>query len=501
MLTIRIEGLEIMKKKTFPKGFLWGGASAANQFEGGFSEDGRGLSTNDFVTAGSKDSGRKISIQLEDGTIQFIDVESPIPNGAKGVIDESTYYPSHKATDFYHHYKEDIRLLGEMGFKAYRMSISWTRIFPKGGIIGEKPNQAGLDFYKEVFQECKRFNIEPVVTLYHFENPVYLADHFNGWAGKETIECYMRYVQTVMEAYKDLVKYWIPVNEINVLRGYARLGVRDTSASIRYQALHHLFVANARVNKLGKKINSEFKIGCMLALSGIYPQDCKPENVFGALDFRRRALFFSDVMIRGYYPSYATNMLNELGAEIETTQEELELIKAYPSEFLAFSYYRTTVYNTNLPQRVDTGGQLGAKNPYLTQSPWGWPIDPLGLRYVLNELYDRYQKPLFIVENGLGMDDDVTSENTVEDDYRIKYLNDHIKEFMKAVTLDGIELIGYTAWGPIDLISSGTGEMDKRYGFVYVDLNSQGEGSMKRIKKKSFYWYKSVIESNGKMIK
>ncbi len=192
-------------------------------------------------------------------------------------------------------------------------------------------------------------------------------------------------------------------------------------------------------------------------------------------------------MIRGYYPSYATNMLNELGAKIETTQEELELIKAYPSEFLAFSYYRTTVYNTNLPQRVDTGGQLGAKNPYLTQSPWGWPIDPLGLRYVLNELYDRYQKPLFIVENGLGMDDDVTNENTVEDDYRIKYLNDHIKEFMKAVTLDGIELIGYTAWGPIDLISSGTGEMDKRYGFVYVDLNSQGEGSMKRIKKKSFY--------------
>lgn len=490
-----------MKKKKFPEEFLWGGASAANQFEGGFSEGGRGLSTNDFVTAGSKKSGRKISIQLLDGSVQMIDVESSIPDGAIGMIDESTYYPSHNATDFYHHYKEDIRLLGEMGFKAYRMSISWTRIFPNGGLFNEKPNQEGLAFYKQVFLECQRFKIEPIVTLYHFENPVYLADHYNGWAGKETIECYMRYARLVMEEYKDLVKYWIPINEINVLRGYARLGVRDTSASVRYQALHHLFIANARVNKLGKEINHDFKIGCMLALSGIYPQDCKPENVFGALDFRRRALFFSDVMMRGYYPSYAANMLSELGASIEISQEELDLIKTYPSDFLAFSYYRTTVYNTELPQRVDTGGQLGAENPYLEKTPWGWPIDSLGLRYVLNELYDRYQKPLFIVENGLGMNDEVTSDFTIEDDYRINYLNDHIKEFMKAVTLDGVDLIGYTTWGPIDLISSGTGEMDKRYGFVYVDLNSHGEGSMKRIKKKSFYWYKSIIESNGEAIK
>ena len=490
-----------MKKNNFPKNFLWGGATAANQYEGGYSADGRGLSTNDFVTAGTKKTGRRLSIRLIDGSTKLIDVESSIPTGAIGYIDDKIYYPSHKATDFYHNYKEDIHLLGEMGFKAYRMSISWTRIFPKGGIVGEKPNKAGIEFYKKVFEECKKYNIEPIVTLYHFENPVYLADKYNGWAGKETIECYMRYVEVVLNAYKNLVKYWIPINEINVLRGYARLGVRDTSASTRYQALHHLFVANARVNKLAIEICPEFKVGCMLALSGIYPQDCKPENVFGALEFRRRALFFADVMIRGYYPNYTANMLDELKASIKTTPEELELIKKYPSQFLAFSYYRTTVYNNTLSQRVDTGGQLGVENPYLAKTPWGWPIDPIGLRYVLNELYDRYQTPLFIVENGIGMDDVVEDNDVINDDYRIEYLRNHISELMKAVTLDGVDLIGYTTWGPIDLISSGTGEMDKRYGFVYVDLNNQGIGTAKRIKKKSYYWYKKVITTNGKDIK
>ncbi|MGQ4242173.1 glycoside hydrolase family 1 protein [Enterococcus casseliflavus] len=489
-----------MKKNGFPKDFLWGGASAANQFEGGYSADGRGLSTNDFVTAGTKNTGRKISIKLKDGSTDLIDVESSIPVGAVGYIDDSLYYPSHNATDFYHNYEEDIRLLGGMGFKAYRMSISWARIFPKGGIVGEEPNREGLDFYKKVLEECKKYGIEPIVTLYHFENPMYLADNYNGWAGKETIECYIRYVEVVMNEYKDLVRYWIPINEINVLRGYARLGVRNTSASTRYQALHHLFVANARANKLALEINKNFKVGCMLALSGIYPQDCKPENVFGALEFRRRALFFSDVMVRGYYPSYSANMLEELGASIKTTPDELKLIKEFPSQFLSFSYYRTTVYNSSLPQRVDTGGQLGAENPYLKKSPWGWPIDPIGLRYVLNELYDRYQTPLFIVENGLGMNDIVEDNDTINDDYRIDYLRSHINELMKAVTLDGVDLIGYTTWGPIDLISSGTGEMDKRYGFVYVDLNNQGVGSSRRIKKKSYYWYKKVIETNGKDI-
>lgn len=484
----------------FPKDFLWGGATAANQFEGGFLTEGRGLSTNDFVTAGTKSAGRKISIKFADDLTELIDVESSIPEEAVGYIDDSIYYPSHKATGFYHNYKEDIRLLGEMGFKAFRMSISWTRIFPKGGIEGEIPNEEGLIFYEKVFQECMKYGIKPIVTLYHFENPVYLADNYNGWAGKEIIECYMRYVKLVMTRYKHLVTYWIPINEINVLRGYARLGVRDTSASTRYQALHHLFIANARTNKLAQEISSDFKVGCMLALSGIYPEDCKPENVFGALEFRRRALFFADVMIRGYYPSYAGSMLEELGAIIETTPEELALIKAYPSQFLAFSYYRTTVYNTDLPQKVDTGGQLGSENPYLTKSPWGWPIDPIGLRYVLNELYDRYQAPLFIVENGLGMNDTVEVDGTINDDYRINYLRSHIKEFMKAVTIDGVDLIGYTTWGPIDLISSGTGEMDKRYGFIYVDLNNQGIGTLKRIKKKSYYWYKKLINTNGKDI-
>ncbi|WP_202895078.1 glycoside hydrolase family 1 protein [Paenibacillus sp. 23TSA30-6] len=487
----------IVGRKRFPENFLWGGATAATQYEGGYDKGGRGLATNDFLTEGTADSPRKVSVILKDGTKTFLDRELAIPEGAVGYIDENAYYPSHNATDFFSHYKEDIALFGEMGFKCFRMSISWTRIFPKGGIEGEQPNEEGLQFYENVFKECQKFNIEPLVTIFHFDNPAYLADNFDGWYGRETIDCYLRYCKEVFTRYKDQVKYWIPINEINVLRGYSRLGCREVSAQVRYQAMHHLFVANALANKLGHEINPDFKIGCMLALSGIYPEDCKPENVFGALEYRRRALFFSDVMMRGFYPSYTEAMFEDLGVTIVKEAGDDELIKEHLSDFLAFSYYRTSVYHTGVVQKTDTGGQHGAKNPHLPETAWGWPIDPIGLRYVLNELYDRYQKPLFIVENGVGMEDVVEVDGSIQDDNRIEYFQNHISEMKKAVCLDGVDLLGYTTWGCIDLVSSGTGEMKKRYGFIYVDLDDKGNGTLKRTKKKSFDWYKKVIRTNG----
>lgn len=485
-------------RNEFPENFLWGGATAANQYEGGYNEGGRGLATSDFLSAGSAANPRKVSVILKNGTKSWFLADEAIPEGAVGYIDENSYYPSHKATDFYHHYKEDIALLGEMGFKTFRMAISWPRIFPKGGIEGELPNEEGLRFYEDVFLECRKYGIEPLVTIFHFENPAYLVDHFDGWHGRETIDCYLRYCRVIFERYHDLVKYWITINEINSLRGFVRLGCHGTDAQTRYQSLHHLFVANALAVKLGHEINPDFKIGSMLSLSGIYPETCRPEDVMGTVEFRRRALFFSDVMMRGEYPAYAPAFFEQMNVKLAMEEGDEELIRSYIADFLALSYYRTTVYHAGLPERADTGGQMGVKNKHLPESPWGWPIDPIGLRYVLNELYDRYQKPLFVVENGLGMSDEIEEDGTIADDYRISYFRDHISEMKKAVCIDGVELLGYTSWGCIDLVSAGTGEMKKRYGFVYVDMDDEGNGDLKRIPKKSFYWYKHVIETNGR---
>ena len=484
-------------KNTFPEHFLWGGATAATQYEGGYNEGGRGLSTNDFLTGGSLTQARKVSCRMADGSIALFDREEEIPDEAVGFIVPELYYPSQKATDFYHHYKEDIALMAQMNFKCFRLSISWTRIFPLGGIPGEEPNEEGLKFYEDVFKECQKYKIEPLVTMFHFENPAYLADHYNGWADRFTLECFLRYCETLFKRYQTFVKYWIPINEINVLRGYSRLGCRKNDAQSRYQAMHHLFLANAGAVKLGHKISADFKIGCMLALSGLYPATCKPADVMGTLEYRRRALFFSDVMVRGYYPSYSATLFAQLGVTLKSMPGDKDLLQAYKSDFLAFSYYRPTVYETGMLQETDTGGQMGRKNPYLNSSSWGWPIDALGLRYVLNELYDRYQIPLWVVENGLGAEDELKPSGQIHDDYRIAYLREHIKEMKKAICQDGVDLMGYTSWGCIDLVSSGTGEMKKRYGYVYVDVDDKGNGSFQRIKKDSFYWYQQVIQSNG----
>ncbi|AVM70076.1 6-phospho-beta-glucosidase [Lachnospiraceae bacterium oral taxon 500] len=496
---------------SFPQNFLWGGATAANQYEGGYAEDGKGLAVADLITDGSQDDPRKIFYRLLDGREGSIGLGECIPVGAEGIIKEGYYYPSHVATDFYHHYKEDIALFAEMGFKVLRLSISWTRIFPNGD--DEQPNEAGLAFYDQVFDELRAHGIEPLVTILHFDLPVHLATQYGGWTNRRLIDFYLRYARTVFTRYKDKVKYWVTVNEVNVLGGYWTLGLASNNrwdeksfnqgetpkkdAALKFQALHHLMIASALANKAAREINSDFQMGAMLALSGIYPETCHPDDVFGAYAFRRKALLFSDVLFRGEYPNYAPSIFKEYEFTLQTVRGDMEILKQYPSDFLAFSYYRTTVFDRFSPNITTTGGQQGAPNPYLKTTAWGWPIDPAGLRFVLNELYDRYQKPLFIVENGIGAQDTVLPDGSIEDDYRLEYLRGHIQAIKKAIEIDHIPVMGYTPWGCVDIVSAGTGEMTKRYGMIYVDMDDKGNGTLKRSRKKSFYWYQRVISSNG----
>lgn len=499
---------------TFPKGFLWGGATAANQYEGGYDQLGRGLANSDFITAGSHTQSRRIYYKDQEGNIDFITLGQSMPLGCEPILKEGTYYPAHKATDFYNHYKEDISLFGEMGFKCYRFSIAWERIFPNGD--ESEPNEEGLKFYEDVIDECLKYGIEPLVTIMHFDMPYHLAKTYGGWANRKLIDFYLNFAITVMKRYKDKVKYWITVNEINVLQGFWTLGTytnekpektaegvaistvkySTTELAIKYQSIHHIMVASALANKAGHEINPNFMMGTMLALSGIYPKTCHPEDVIGAMQFRRRALVFADVMLRGYYPSYTKGIFKENNINIKMEEGDKEILKQYPSDYLAFSYYRTTAFDHTSSVTTTTGGQQASSNPYLKETPWGWPIDGIGFRYVLNELWDRYQKPLFCVENGMG-NIDMFENGTVNDDYRIDYFREHITEMNKAIEEDGVNLLGYTPWGCIDLISAGTGEMKKRYGFIYVDMDDQGNGTLKRYKKASFNWYKKVIATNG----
>ena len=499
----------------FPKGFLWGGATAANQYEGGYNEGGRGLANSDFITAGSHTEPRKIYYRDADGNVDFITLGESMPSGCEPILKDGTYYPAHKATDFYHHYKEDIALFGEMGFKCYRFSIAWERIFPNGDET--VPNEEGLKFYDDVIDECLKYGIEPLVTIMHFDMPYGLAKQYGGWTNRKLIDFYLNFATVLFKRYKDKVKYWITVNEINVLQGFWTLGtysshVNDNAKNnsdalakrflpkemgIKYQALHHIMVASSLANKVGHEINPDFMIGTMLALSGIYPKTCHPSDVLGAMQFRRRALIFADVMMRGYYPSYAKQIFKEYDFTIKMEKDDEEILRQYPSDYLAFSYYRTTAFDHTSSVTTTTGGQQASSNPYLKETPWGWPIDGVGFRYVINELWDRYQKPLFCVENGMG-NIDVFENEYVNDDYRIDYFREHISEMEKAIEEDGVNLLGYTPWGCIDLISAGTGEMKKRYGFIYIDMDDQGNGTLNRYKKASFEWYKKVIASNGK---
>ena len=464
----------------FPKNFLWGGATAANQCEGAYLTDGKGLNTTDVLTAGSASKERVNTMTIKD----------------------ELYYPSHNAVDHYGHYKEDIALFAEMGFKVYRLSINWARIFPNGD--DEYPNEAGLQHYDDVFDECRKYGIEPLVTMSHYETPLGLGK-FGSWTNRKAVDCFCKYSDTILKRYKEKVKYWLTFNEINCmsLLPWAAGGVaNDADEKARMIAAYHQLLASAKTVKNAHKINSEMKIGMMFAGIFSYPATCDPEDIFGDQQYMHKMLFYADVMCRGYYPNYKKKELERMGIELPILANDEQDLLDGKVDFLSYSYYMTLVAGKNsLDPNVTTGMiDTGYKNPYLQETPWRMPIDPKGLRYTLNMFYDRYQIPLMIVENGLGAYDKLEEDGSIHDDYRIDYLRRHIKEMKDAVELDGIPLMGYTSWGPLDIVSAGTGEMSKRYGYIYVDVDDDGKGTFKRYRKDSFYWYKDVIASNGEKL-
>ncbi|SJZ87245.1 6-phospho-beta-glucosidase [Pilibacter termitis] len=473
---------------SFKENFLWGGAIAANQAEGAYNVGGKGLSVADLKTVGGNGKERMFTPTIEEGV----------------------YYPSHNAIRFYDNYKEDIALFAEMGFKVLRTSINWSRIFPQGD--EELPNEEGLKFYDNVIDELLAHGIEPLITLSHFEIPVGLMEKYNGFADRRTIDFYVNYATTVFERYKEKVKYWITFNELNfgtmshgeltVLgihpHGKYPLHKMPNDEKTRFQALHHTFIASAKAVIAGHKINPEFKIGCMIAHLSMYPLTPAPADVLQCKEYDLLVnKFVGDVQVKGEYPPLIKRYFESKGIEIQMEAGDLELLKSGVVDMYKFSYYMTLCVTTQNGAEASMGNLMGgAKNPYLESSEWGWQVDPTGLTFTLLDLYDRYQVPLMVVENGLGADDKVEENGAIHDDYRIEYMRKHVLAMKEAVE-KGVDLIGYTMWGPIDLISAGTGEMKKRYGFIYVDMNNDGTGSLKRSKKDSFDWYKKVIASNG----
>lgn len=483
----------------FPKNFLWGGATADFQYEGAINEGGRGLLTHDFVRAAAHKKPRLVTYILPDGSKGSCDVHDDLPEGAKGYIDPDIYYPSHKAVDGYHRIHEDISLMAEMGCTTYRFSICWSRIFPTGDEL--EPNEEGLKYYEEVIDDLLKHNIEPLITICHDELPVYLADTYDGWLNRHVIDCYVRYATTLFERYKGKVKYWITFNEINSLTGYIRCGCHKADQMTTYQCAHHMFIASSLAVQKCHELMPDAMVGAMYASSPCYPATCKPEDVFKQLQVRRRLFYFSDVMIRGTYPSYAPTLWEYFGgkgAHVEMLPEDEAILKAGTLDFYSFSCYRSTTVCKDTKLRV--GNMSLDQNPYLPSTAWGWPIDPMSIRYLLNEVYDRYQVPIFIVENGMGEIDKKEEDGSVHDEYRINYLIDHFKQIRKAICLDGVPVLGYTMWGIIDLVSLGTGEMKKRYGFVYVDMDDEGNGTKNRSRKDSFYWMQNFTASNGSIL-
>ena len=468
--------------KEFPKGFLWGGATAANQYEGAYNEGGKGLSVQDVT-----------------------------PKGGFGPITDMPTEDNLKleGIDFYHRYKEDIALFAEMGFKVYRTSIAWSRIFPNGD--DAEPNEEGLAFYDKVFDELSKYGIEPLVTLSHYETPLSLSKKYNGWASRELVEFYEKYVRTVFNRYKEKVKYWLTFNEINsilhapFMSGGILTSPEELSKQDLYQAVHHELVASASATKIAKEINPDFQIGCMVLAMPTYPMTPNPDDVVAAMDEERQNYMFSDIHVRGKYPNYMKRFFHDHNISIHFELGDEELLAENTVDFISFSYYMSATASAQ-PENYEQGkGNImgGIPNPYLEASEWGWQIDPKGLYLALNNFYDRYQIPLFIVENGLGaIDELIVEENgnkTVNDDYRISYMSDHLVQVREAIR-DGVEVMGYTSWGCIDLVSASTAEMKKRYGFIYVDRNNDGSGTLNRYKKKSFYWYKDIIQTNGEAL-
>jgi 6-phospho-beta-glucosidase len=478
------------KTYKFPEGFLWGGATAANQLEGGWNEDGKGVSCPDICTGGSHTVSKRITPVLEEGT----------------------FYPSHEAIDHYHRYKEDIALFAEMGFKVYRFSIAWTRIYPNGD--EKEPNEKGLAFYESLIDECLKYGIEPLITISHYEVPFGLTKKYNAWLSREMIGEYVKYATTLFERYKGKVKYWLTFNEINSatmpMGAFLNQGILNETEkttdfmnqvdipAYRFQGLHHMFVASALAVQAAHKIDPNYKVGCMQIMATSYPLTPNPDDVIKNMQYNQIMNWYcADVQVRGEYPFFAKRYLKENGIEIKTEPGDEEILKAGPVDFFTFSYYMSNCQSADPEQGKGEGNIMsGVNNPYLEASDWGWQIDPKGLRYTLNTVYERYGIPMMVVENGLGAYDKIEEDGTINDDYRINYLRSHIEQMGEAVE-DGVDLIGYTPWGCIDLVSASTGEMAKRYGFIYVEKYDDGSGDFARRKKKSFDWYKKVIATNG----
>lgn len=477
----------------FPKHFLWGGATAANQLEGGFDRDGKGLSVADVMPGG----------KIRMSTLSDPDFEWE--------MNEKMYrYPNHRGIDHYDRFQEDLALFSEMGFKCYRFSIAWSRIFPNGD--EQTPNEAGLAFYDRLIDTCVQYHIEPVITISHYEMPLGLVKNYGGWKNRALIDFYERYAKVVLTRYHDRVKYWMTFNEINSANEFPALsqGLVPSNGANDFthiaQAWHNQFVASSKAVKIGHELDPDLKIGCMIIYATSYAMDANPINqVANLLQNQGFNYYCADVQVRGKYPAFRDRFLKEHGTsweKLDTTVEDLELLSKYPVDYVGFSYYMSSCVD----EVNDAGGAArgnlvgGVKNPFLESSDWGWQIDPDGLRIALNELYYRYQKPVFVVENGLGAKDVVEADGAIHDGYRIAYLRKHIEAMKLAVNEDGVDLMGYTPWGCIDLVSASTGEMSKRYGFIYVDLDDAGNGTLDRSRKDSFEWYKKVISTNGEVL-
>ncbi|EPH95655.1 6-phospho-beta-glucosidase [Enterococcus faecalis 13-SD-W-01] len=468
------------------KDFLWGGAVAAHQLEGGWQEGNKGISVADVMTAGANGIPRKIT----DGVI------------------EGNYYPNHEAIDFYHRYKEDVKLFAELGLKCFRTSIAWSRIFPNGDEA--EPNEEGLRFYEDLFNECHKYGIEPVITLSHFEMPYHLVEEYGGWRNRKMIDFFVRFAEVCFERYKNQVTYWMTFNEINNQTNYnndffpfTNSGIRyeegEDREQIMYQAAHYELVASAKAVEIAREINPDFQMGCMIAMVPIYSYSCDPKELMAATVAMQRRYWFTDVHCRGHYSSFIEAYFRRKGYSLDRTEEDFETLKKGCVDYIGFSYYMSfAVKDTGKGPSFDYDEEADlVKNPFIEASDWGWQIDPMGMRYAMNWFNDRYEKPLFIVENGFGAIDVPDENGQIDDAYRIDYLAAHIEMMKEAVEYDGIDLMGYTPWGFIDLVSAGTGEMEKRYGFIYVDKDNQGNGTLERRKKRSFAWYQQVIASNG----
>ena len=470
------------------KDFLWGGAVAAHQVEGAYQEGGKGLNVSDMMSVGGYKKPRQIT----------------------DTIREDYFYPNHEAIDFYHRYKEDIAMFKDMGFRCFRTSISWARIFPQGD--ESLPNEAGLKFYDDLFDELLKNDIQPVITLSHFEMPYGLVKKYGGWRNRQLIDFFVRFAEVCFKRYQNKVKYWLTFNEINNQANYRSDGAVFTNSGILfqddedreqivYQASLYELIASALAVKIGHEINPNLQIGCMMAMTPIYPYSCNPDDMLKSVGANHKRFWYLDVHVRGKLPRYMKTFFQRKGYSLDFTKADEEILKQGCVDYIGLSYYMSFVTKGNQDDNLDYDeSQDLCDNPYIEKTKWGWPIDAKGLRYTLNWLYDCYQLPMFIVENGFGAIDEKDSQGCVHDDYRIEYLKEHIIEMKKAVEIDGVDLIGYTVWGCIDCVSFSTGEMKKRYGFIYVDKNNDGSGTLDRSQKDSYYWYKQVIESNGEKL-